>query len=137
MEQNFFQFCTIAANNLMVRGCKIRRQKLNLSFLKIFRICFALFCFIFVFVFFYFILFIYFAVVVLFLFFYFISFYFILFYFAVVFLSFVFFYFFYFILCFFIVVFFILFLWKTAILALNASDSDVFTLYFFKNPRNK
>ena len=116
----FFNFVPFLLIIWWYADAKLGDKNLNLSFLKIFRISFVLFCFIFVFVFFYFILFYLilfcccFSVTCLFLFF------------------------FYFILCFFIVVFFLfLFLWKTAILALNASDSDVFTSYFLKSPRNK
>ena len=104
----FFNFVPFLLIIWWYADAKLGDKNLNLSFLKIFRISFVLFCFIFVFVFFYFILFYLFILLLLFFFFSFILFHFILscFILLLVFLSFVFFYFFYFILCFFIVVFF-------------------------------
>ena len=74
----FFSFVPFLLIIWWCADAKLGGKNLNLSFLKIFRICFALFCFIFVFVFFYFILFYLFILLLLFFFFSFLLFHFIL-----------------------------------------------------------
>ena len=74
----FFNFVPFLLIIWWYADAKLGDKNLNLSFLKIFRISFVLFCFIFVFVFFYFILFYLFILLLLLFFFSFISFYFIL-----------------------------------------------------------